>query len=163
MNRPLAIVGSAIALLLALAAAAYAGKAPGKPETPFAIRVFAKGDAAALSNAERSAENVRNVIRFKKKDWLRLTDDANEAELSIEIAGEEWSPQRGHVIKGQLVAFDVLSGEIIGQHLPVGGISSTKPWWIAAENMAGRIQRFCKDTYPQLVEARQKRKAAVTP
>jgi len=134
--------------------AAEAGKGPKKPDNPFVVHVFTR---SADKGAADSLADVRKAIAEKKVDWFRLTDDRKQADLVLEITGRDWTRQSENIVHGRLTAANLDEAEIIGQAIP-GILDLHKgAWRSAAENMANRLERFCRDTYPDLAEAQKKK------
>jgi hypothetical protein len=145
------VLGLGLGLGLGVAEAA---KGPKKPENPFMVHVFTR---SADKGATDSLGDVRRAIEEKKVDWFRLTDDARQADIVLEITGRDWSQDKENIVYGRLTTANVDRAEIIGQAIP-GILDLHKGAWRgAAENMANRLERFCRDTYSDLAEAQKKK------
>jgi hypothetical protein len=147
------------ALSLGLGAGlAEAAKGPKKPDTPFAIHVFTRGTG---QEAVDSTNDVRKAIDEKKRDWFRLTENRAEADIVLEVTGRSWSRDKENIVHGRLTTANLTDAEIIGQAIP-GILDLHKGAWRgAAENMAKRVENFCRDSYAELAAAQKKR--AMTP
>lgn len=153
----LAAVG-AFALGVSVAAAEAGSKGPKTPETPFTIHVFT---SSTDKDAVDSANDVRRAIEEKRRDWFRLTENRAEADVVLEITGRGIGSDNGYIVSGLLTTSNLKDARIIGQCIP-GILDLHKPWKSAAENMAKRIESFCRDTYADLAEAQRKRANAAT-
>ena len=120
-----------------------AAKGPRKPETPFSIHVFTR---ATAQEAVDSTNDVRKAIEEKKRDWFRLTERRDEADIVLEITGRSWSRDKENIVHGRLTTPNLADARIIGQAIP-GILDLHKgAWRAAAENMAKRVENFCRDT-----------------
>ena len=152
--RLLAVGGLALGLG---SGAAEAAKGPKKPGTPFTIHVSTR---ATDQGTVDSTNDVRKVIDEKKRDWFRLTENRDEADIVLVVTSRDWSQGKEYVVHGSLSTANLDNAHIIGQAIP-GILDLHKGGWRgAAENMAKRVENFCRDTYAEVDAARKKRAAA---
>jgi hypothetical protein len=155
--RYLVAAGLVAGTLVLASGAAEAGKGPKKPDRPFAIHVFT---GSTEKDALDSTADVRKVIAEKKADWFTLTENRREADVVLEVTGREWTQKSENVIHGRMTAANLDGAHIIGQAIP-GILDLHKGAWRgAAENMANRAEKFCRETYDDLVQAQKKREAS---
>jgi hypothetical protein len=156
MKRPIAVLAFA-AILVSLSGGIAHAKGPKRPDRPFTLHVFTK---SIEKDVQDSTRDVRTAIQEKKQAWFLLTEKPEEAELVLEIQRRDWSSDHNYIVHGELAAFDDFRGEIIGQFLvsaaPIWKVGAGS-WRTAAQDMANRLERYCRDTYPHLTEARSKR------
>lgn len=151
--RTLLLAGACCTLAVATGARpAEAAKGPKKPDTPFTIQVFTRSNE---KDAMDSTNDVRKAIAEKKRDWFRLVENGEEADIVLEITGRDWSKDKEFIVRGRLTTANLRGAEIIGQCI-AGILDLGGPWKSAAANMAKRLESFCRDTYADLAEARQK-------
>ena len=144
-----------IGLCLGLAAtgrAADPSPPPSKLAQPFVVLVVPAAELTLSGSPipKEVADSVADVREhvLKKRDWLRLADTLEQAEVVVEITGRGREAQHGNVIEGRLMVFDLMEGDrIIGQ----GGLDRNdlgfKFWRQAASDMSDRLVKFLKDTY----------------
>ena len=130
---------------------ASAGDGPKKPDQPFTIQISAKGTS---DGAADSTNDVRKVIAEKKAAWFRIVETREEADLVLEINGRSLTNDTAYVVGGTLSAANLSDAAIIGQCIP-SVLDMHKPWKCAAENMAKRLEKFCRETYSDLSKARK--------
>lgn len=140
---------------LALPGTVWAGDGPKKPDTPFAIQIAARGTDPDVTD---STNDVRRVVAEKKAAWFRIVESAEEADLVLHIYGRDLTNDTAYVVRGTLSAANVEGADVIGQCIP-GVFDMHKPWKCAAENMAKRLEKFCRETYSDLAQARKARSA----
>jgi hypothetical protein len=143
-----ALVAGALTLPATVASAA---DGPKRPDQPFAIQITAKG---ASEGAADSTSDVRKVVAEKKAAWFRIVETREEADLVLEIAGRSNTNEKAYVVSGTLNAANLTDAPIVGQCIP-GVLDMHKPWKCAAENMAKRLEKFCRETYSDLSRARK--------
>lgn len=148
------------AVVLGLAVAGCAGTAqaggPKRPETPFTIHVFTR---SADKDANDSTADVKKAIQEKKADWFRLVADEKEADIVLEIIRRDYSRDTENVIRGTVSTATLHGAPIVGQFLvrqqAIWNVT-TGPWTGAARDMAGRLEKYCKERYPELADAQRK-------
>ena len=151
------MIGAGV-LVAALAVAGGIAEAggPKKPDTPFTVHVFTK---SADQEALDSTADVRKALSEKKKDWFRLTDDPAGADIRVEIVGRANGGDTDNVIRGRLSAATLTDAPIVGQYLssnPSIWKMNVGPWTNAARDMANRLEKYCRETYPELEDARRR-------
>lgn len=151
--RMAALAAGALGLGLGIAEAA---KGPKKPDTPFAIHVFTR---STDKDAVDSTNDVRKAIEEKRRDWFRLTENPKDADIVLEITSRDFSSDKALIVRGRLTTANLENAAIVGQCIP-GLLDIKGPWKSAAENMAKRVENFCRDTYAELAEAQSKRAKA---
>ena len=159
MKRGLRTAGLVVAALGLAVGIAEAGKGPKKPDTPFAIHVFTR---SADTDVVDSTNDVRKVIEDKKRDWFRLAEAPDEADMVLEITGRDFSQDKALIVRGRLTTANLLNADIVGQCIP-GILDLGGPWKSAAANMVKRIETFCRETYADLAAAQKKRAASSGP
>jgi tetratricopeptide (TPR) repeat protein len=163
----------ALVLSLALAAGLLAGhalfagddkKLPKKPDRPLSVAVTASPRPEAKTEAEAksakelsdSIADIQKNLREKRRDWFTVVDDANQAEIVLEVKGRGWEADHGAVVEGRVFVLDMQPARIIGQGgLNPGGLSFSY-WRQAASDITGRLQGYCQRSYEDLRSARQK-------
>lgn len=153
-NMLLSAVLAASTLGLGLGTA-EAAKGPKGPDTPFTIQVFTRSTDKDVVD---STNDVRKVIEEKKKDWFRLTQRREEADIVLEITGRDWTTDKALIVRGRLSTANLDAAEIVGQCIP-GIFDLGGPWKSAAANMVKRVETFCRETYADLAAAQRKRAA----
>jgi hypothetical protein len=147
---------SATVCALALGAgsgSAEAAKGPKKPDTPFRIQVFTR---STVQDVVDSTNDVRKVIDDKKRDWFRLVENGEDADIVLEITGRDWTTDKALIVRGVVTTANLNRAGIVGQCIP-GILDLGGPWKSAAANMAKRLETFCRETYADLAEARKKK------
>ena len=144
------LVAGALTLTLA-GTVASAADGPKRPDQPFTIQITAKGTS---DGAVDSTNDVRKVIAEKKAAWFRIVETREEADLVLEINGRSLTNDTAYVVGGTLSAANLSDAAIIGQCIP-SVLDLHKPWKCAAENMAKRLEKFCRETYSDLAKARK--------
>jgi tetratricopeptide (TPR) repeat protein len=147
-----------VSLALTAVGAAAGDKGP-KPDQPLALHVFAKpaADAADKAGKERndSVADVRKRVTGKHKEWFRLVESPEEAEVILEVVGRGYESGHAYVLEGRLAVLDILSDQkVIGQ----GGLGDQvfKIWTTAAADLTTRVQTFCQKVLPDLASSRSR-------
>jgi len=143
-----ALVAGALALPSTVASAA---DGPKRPDQPFTIQIVAKDTGQGVAD---STNDVRKVIAEKKAAWFHIVESREEADLVLAILGRDATNDTAYVVRGTLTAANLSDADIIGQCIP-GVLDMHKPWKCAAENMAKRLEKFCRETYSDLSKARK--------
>jgi tetratricopeptide (TPR) repeat protein len=148
---------SLLVLSLSLAAAqALPEEPPKKLKQPFLVYVGPADDTEASKDVMDSVKDLQNHFAKKRKDWFRLVNDPDEAEVVLQVVGRGETARHGSVLRGRCYVFDVQDIEIIGQ----GGLNPNQVfgiWGTAAADMAARLQQLLKAFYPTLTENRATR------
>ena len=156
MRNVLLRAALAAALLGFSLGTAEAAKGPKKPDTPFTIQVLTRSTDKDVVD---STNDVRKLIDEKKRDWFRLTENPEEADIVLEIISRDFSQDKALVVRGRLSTANLDGAEIVGQCIP-GIFDLGGPWKSAAANMVKRIETFCRETYADLAAAQKKRAPA---
>jgi tetratricopeptide (TPR) repeat protein len=148
-----------------LVASLGVGDAGAESERPKKLRypltVYAFTDVPPPEGKDSPSKDVHDSLRDlrkaigKHKDWLRLVEEKESAEILVEVLGRRHGGDQGWIVDGQLSVLDIVyQTKIIGQNLG-GGFGGQ--WGGAAKNMAQRVETFCKDLYDQIADARSRR------
>ena len=170
-RRP-ALAGLLLLTAFAAAAANATEQAPRRPPEPFTVFVHASDpeDADLKEGVERASREVRDRVRGRR-DWFRVVDSAEGAALTLRVInyrtsqmmlpklerlfinGQVQLVERSEIIEFHYVDAVALGGgareSLTGTDERESGPSLRN----AASDLAGELERFCKDNYAALTNS----------